>query len=365
VSKKIAPHPNPLPASRSEGTKQVRFVVLAAACMLSMMVSSAQADDLYSAIRHVQPKIVKLHGAGGYKGLEPYQSGFLFSPDGHVLTVWSYVLDTDYVTATLADGRRMDAKLVAADPRLEIAVLKLDATDLPYFNLAESVVAEVGTRVLAFSNLFGIAVGDEPASVLHGIVAAKTRLNARRGTFESPYDGPIYVLDAMTNNPGSAGGALVDDQGHLLGLLGKELRHTQSNLWLNFALPTAEIAATAEAMRAGTYVRRTADEQKKPKLDRPLTLDLLGLVLVPDVLERTPPYVDAVVVGSSAAAAGILPDDVVLFVNDRLTQSCRAVRNELESIHRVDPVKITLLRKQQLIEITLRAKAESGAERAP
>ena len=55
--------------------------------------------------------------------------------------------------------------------------------------------------MLAFSNLFGVATGDEPASVLHGIVAAKTRLEARRGVFETPYKGPVYIVDAMTNNP--------------------------------------------------------------------------------------------------------------------------------------------------------------------
>lgn len=320
----------------------------------SALVSSVAAGELDRVIREVQPKIVKIHGAGGYKGLEPYQSGFLFSPEGHVLTVWSYVLDTDYITAVLDDGRHFDAKLVAADPRLEMAVLKLDATDLPYFSLTPTNEAEAGARVLAFSNLYGVAVGDEAASVLHGIVSAKTKLSARRGVFETPYDGSVYVVDAMTNNPGSAGGALVDYRGRLLGMIGKELRHAESNLWLNFAIPTAELAATAEAMRNGTYVRRTA-EQQKTKPERPLTLDLLGLVLVPDVLERTPPFVDTTVKGLPAAAADIHPDDLVLFVNDRLTQSCRAVREELENIHYADPVKLTLLRNQQLIEVTLRA----------
>lgn len=335
------------------------LVVAVAACG----TASAQAQDLQQVIRSVQPKLVKIQGAGGYKGLEPYQSGFLFSADGHILTVWSYVLDTDYVTVTLDNGRRLDAKLVAADPRLEIAVLKVDLVDAPHFKLTEAAVAEPGTRVLAFSNMFGIAVGDEPTSVLHGIVSAKTALNARRGTFESPYDGPVYVLDAMTNNPGAAGGVLVDYSGRLLGLLGKELRHSQSNLWLNFAVPISELTATAEAIRGGTYQRRS-DEERKPKIDRPLTLDLLGLVLVPDVLERTPPFVDAIVAKSPAAGADVRPDDLVLFVNDRLTQSCRAVRNELESIPRIDPVKITLLRQQQLIEITLRAPSATGTASA-
>jgi serine protease Do len=326
----------------------------------------AAENDLAHVIREAQTKIVKIYGAGGYRGLESYQSGFLFTADGYVLTVWSYVLDTDYITAVLDDGRKFDAKLIAADPRLEVAVLKVEADGLPFFPLDSSVRADAGTRVLALSNLYGIAVGDEPASVLHGIVSAKTQLSARRGVFETPYEGTVYVLDAMTNNAGAAGGALVDYQGRLLGILGKELRHAQSNLWLNFAIPTAEIAPTAEAMRAGTFVRSTTTP-KKPKAENPLTLDMLGLVLVPDVLDRTPPFVDATVDGSPAAKADIAPDDLILFVNDRLTQSCRAVRNELDYIHRADPVKLTILRKQQLIEVVLRVPAAGGvpAEKLP
>src|SRR5437764_9471514 len=67
--------------------------------------------------KDVQPKIVKIFGAGGYRGLEPYQSGFLISADGHVLTAWSYVLDTEVITVVLDDGRKYNGKLVGADPR--------------------------------------------------------------------------------------------------------------------------------------------------------------------------------------------------------------------------------------------------------
>ena len=105
------------------------------------------------------------------------------------------------------DGRKFQGQLIGADPRREIAVLKIEADDLPHFRLSDAVELDVGDRVLAFSNLFGVATGDEDASVLHGCVSAKTRLEARRGAFETPYDGPVYVVDAMTNNPGSAGGA--------------------------------------------------------------------------------------------------------------------------------------------------------------
>ena len=123
--------------------------------------------------------------------MEAYQSGFLISPEGHVLTAHSYVLDADYITCTLDDGQKFEAKFVGADPRLEIAVLKIEGKDLPHFDLSKAATATEGTRMLAFSNLFGVAVGDEPVSVQHGIVAAVTSLEARRGVFETMYNGPV------------------------------------------------------------------------------------------------------------------------------------------------------------------------------
>ncbi len=154
----------------------------------------------------MQPRIVKIYGSGGLQGLEAYQSGMLISAEGHVLTAWSYVLDAEeFINVVLDDGTRYGATLVGHDPRLEIAILKIEAKGLPYFNLDEVVELQPGARVLAFSNLFGIAVGAEPTSVLHGTVAAISQLAVRRGAFQTIYRGPVYVVDAMANNPGAAG----------------------------------------------------------------------------------------------------------------------------------------------------------------
>lgn len=309
---------------------------------------------LHAAIAAVQPKVVKLYGAGGLRGLESYQSGILISADGHILTAWSTVLDTDELTAVLYDGRRFQAKLLGADPRLEIAVLKIDGRDLPFFDLAQTVEVEPGTRILAISNLFNVATGDEPASVQRGTIAAKVRLEARRGVFPSPYTGPVYVLDVVTNNPGSAGGAVVTWRGELVGMVGKELRNALNHTWLNYAVPIAPLRESIEAIRAGKPLARLAEETKKPA--RPLSPAFLGLVMVPDVLERTPPFVDGVRPGSAAARAGIRPDDLILLVGDHLVPSCKALRKELESIDQDQPVKITVLRSQQLMEFTLHAE---------
>ena len=238
-------------------------------------------------IKQVQPKMVKIYGAGGYRGLEPYQSGFLISDAGHVLTAWSYVLDTEVITVVLDDGRKYNGKLVGADPRLEIAVLKIEATDLPYFDLSQAATADEGAKVLAFSNLFGVAVGEEPSSVLHGVVSAKSRLEARRGVFDTPYTGTVYIVDAVVNNPGAAGGALTNRRGELWGILGKELRNSRNNTWLNYAIPAAELVNSVDDIRAGKTLRPDGPPPRKPK--DAMSLGLLGIVLVPNILERTPP----------------------------------------------------------------------------
>jgi serine protease Do len=303
-------------------------------------------------IDDVQPRMVKIYGAGGVQGLEAYQSGFVISEEGHILTVWSYVLDAEVVTAIMDDGRKLTAEVVGMDPRLEIAVLKVDAQDLEHFNLDEAVSLNPGQRVLAFSNLYGVATGNEPASVLRGIVAAKSDLAARRGAFETNYRGQVYVLDAMTNNPGAAGGALTDRNGQLAGLLGKELRNSQTNTWLNYAIPISELVTAVVDIRAGKLRSAARDDTaKKPK--EALDLASLGVQLVPDFLPKTPPFVESIRAASPAAKAGIRTDDLILFVNEQLVSSHKQVVDELTFIDRVDSVRLTLQRGQELLEVQL------------
>ncbi len=324
-----------------------------AACMLLAVFSPPlPAQGLAAVSLKVQPKMVKIYGAGGIQGLESYQSGFLVSKDGHILTVWSYVLDTEFITTILDDGRRFQAELVGADPRLEIAILKIDAEGLDFFDRSKAEELNVGSRILAFSNLYGVATGDEPTSVLHGVVAARTTLDARRGVFKTPYRGPVYVLDAITNNPGAAGGALTDHQGRLAGILGKELRNSLTNTWLNYSIPISQLNPAIDDILAGKSRPRAEDDMAK-RPARPHTLAGLGLVMVPDVLAKTPPYIDAVRRGSLAEKSGLRPDDLVLFVGDRLIPSCEALRNEISFIDQIDEVHLVIQRDDDLLNLVL------------
>lgn len=303
-------------------------------------------------IRDAQEKVVKIQGAGGFRGLEAYQSGILISPRGHILTALSAALASDALDVTLDDGRRLQAALVGADPRLEIAVLKIPADDLPYFPLDANVSLGAGARILALGNLFGVAVGNEPVSVLRGVVSSRTNLAAGLGAFDTPYDGPAYVLDAATNNPGAAGGALVDSQGRLAGMLGKELQNRANRTWLNYALPVAELKKSADAIISGRSA--AAPREERPKAAKPLDLEKLGLLLVPDLLDRTPPYVDSLRPDSPAQKAGLQPDDLVVLVGDRLVQSRKQFLEELSYIPDGAELKITVMRGRELIEIVLK-----------
>jgi serine protease Do len=303
--------------------------------------------------------MVKIYGAGGMRGLEAYQSGMLISAEGDVLTAWSYVLDSDDVAVVLDDGRRFTATLVGADPLTEVAVLKIDpgTEKLPYFKLSKSQTVEVGTRVLAFSNLFGIATGDEPVSMLQGYISAIAPLEARRGGFSTNYRGDVFIVDAATNNPGASGGALVDAQGELLGMLGKELRSELTGTWLNYALPVSAFADTVESIRAGDFTPRPLTEADRP--DSPLSLGALGIVLVPNVVSRTPPYVDRVLPDSPADKAGLRPDDLLVMIDTNVVASRQQADSIIERFERDATVRVAVLRDEALLEFSLSAAADS------
>lgn len=320
--------------------------------IVSLRPGSLYAEaSLRDVTQQVQTKIVKIYGAGGLRGLESYQSGSLISAEGHILTTWSYVLDSSVITAVLDDGRHFVAEMLAADPRFGIALLKIDAQTLPHFNLDDGVELRVGDRILSFSNLFGIAAGDEPASVLSGYVSAIVPLEARRSAFPTAYRGPVVVVDAIVNNPGAAGGVLTDQQGNFAGMLGRELRSSVNDIWLNYAIPIDQLREPVEDMLAGRSRSTTTPQTEKPAA--PLTLAHLGLVLVPDVLDKTPPYVERVEQKSLAEAAKLQPDDLILYANGTLVASQKELVETFSYLDRDDVVSLTVLRNGELVEVIL------------
>ena len=340
----------------------LRAILFVAATAVAFSPSGASAQ---SRISQVQQRIVKIFGAGGIRNLNAYSSGVLVDDRGYVMTVWNHVLDTPELSVILHDGRRFDADVVAAEPKLDLAVLKLKSADakFPSYDLKDAADVEPGTRVLAFSNMFKVATGDEPVSVVHGVVAAKTRLTTKRGVFDVPFENELYIIDAITNNAGAEGGLLTSLSGRPIALLGRQLRNGQTNTWVNYAVPLSELRPVVSQIIAGGYTAKSASrkDDAKPAI-RP---EDLGLVMVPDVVPRTPGYVDSVIPKSPAAGAGIAPEDLVVFINDQLVRSCSELKQALGGLNPGQKIQIVVRRDDVLktFELVAPKKPGRGTER--
>jgi serine protease Do len=333
--------------------------------LLIVLASHAQ-QSFTSVATEVNKKLVKLFGAGGFKGLPSYGTGILVSPRGYILTVNNHILSISDLQAHLYDGRSYPAKVVAKEPELDVALLKLDddVDGLPCFDIADAAaqsLAGAGDWILAFSNQFKIATRDEPMSVQRGVIAAYAELRGRRGVFNPPFNGEVYFLDVIACNPGAAGGALTNRKGELLGILGRELKNTLSDTWINYALPlqasakiqrddktvTVDIATFVKEAMAGTYKQ----SEKRTKVERG---GYHGIMLVPNVVGATPPYVDEVLPASPAALAGLQPDDLIVYVDGELVPNIKEFRELMKGIAPGTEVKIEVQRGNRLHSLKLK-----------
>ena len=114
----------------------LQVVIVLAVTPLALCPTRAMGGDVTAVSVDAASRVVKLYGAGGIRGLESYQTGILVSPSGHILTVLSTAIDSEVIDCVLDDGRRYTAILVGADLRRELAVLKIDGTNLPFFKLS-------------------------------------------------------------------------------------------------------------------------------------------------------------------------------------------------------------------------------------
>ncbi len=157
-------------------------------------------------------------------------SGFIVSKDGYILTNNHVVADADRVTVTLIDNRRFPAKVIGRDPTTDVAVIKVDANDLPTVSLGDDRAARIGQWVVAIGNPLGLDF-----TVTAGIVSAKGRslgtlLNQR-------YAIQDYIQTDAAINPGNSGGPLVNIRGEVIGINSAIASQTGFNAGYGFAVP--------------------------------------------------------------------------------------------------------------------------------
>jgi serine protease DegQ len=245
------------------------------------------------------------------------------------LTNHHVIEGADEIEVAFADGRKRNAKLIGSDPETDIAVLKIDATDLPSpITLGKMESVQVGDVVLAIGNPFGVG-----QTVTSGIVSALGRNQLGINTFEN------FIQTDAAINPGNSGGALVDTKGNLIGINTAIYSRSGGNMGIGFAIPINTVKQVMESILTSGSVTRgwigVEPQNLSNELAQSLNLpkDTAG-VLISGVLE-----------GGPADKAGMKPGDVLTQVNGQAVNDVVTLLNRIAQTSPGDETKINLLRK--------------------
>ena len=247
-------------------------------------------DPMYEFFRRFQapaPNQAPRHGVG---------SGFIVSPDGYVLTNAHVVEGASVVDVKLTDRREFTAKVVGTDPRSDIALLKIDAKDLPTVKIGSAKNIKVGQWVVAMGSPFGFE-----NSVTAGIVSAKSRA--------LPGDGYVpFIQTDVAVNPGNSGGPLFDLDGNVIGINSQIYSQTGGYMGLSFAIPIDVAMHVKDELQKHGSVTRGRIGVAVQSVNQSLAQSF-GLKKPQGAL------VSSVEDGSPAAKAGIRSGDVILSWN--------------------------------------------------
>lgn len=279
---------------------------------------------------------------GGEREVSGLGSGVIVSEDGYILTNNHVVEGAEEIKVGTYDGNELDAEIVGTDPMTDIAVLKIEAENLPAVEFGNSDELRVGEFVMAIGSPFG---GNLAHSVSFGIVSGKGRtVGVLRRT--AGYENFIQTDAAI--NPGNSGGALINLDGQLVGVNTAIASRSGGNQGVGFAVPTNlaqnimnQLIETGQVQRG--YLGITGDEIDRT-MARALGLDKPQGVIVGGVVEDGP-----------AAEAGLQEGDVIKTVNGQQIEGWTSFRTEIASKKPGDEVKLGILRDgdEQTITVTL------------
>ncbi len=226
-------------------------------------------------------------------------SGVIVSEQGLILTNDHVVASADEIEVALADGRKLSAKVVGTDPDTDLAVLKVDAENLPAITFAASDKLNVGDVVLAIGNPFGVG-----QTVTQGIVSALGRNHLGINTYE------IFIQTDASINPGNSGGALIDAEGNLVGVNSAIYSRNGGSMGIGFAIPASLAKQVMEQIAVSGSVTRgwigIEAQDITPELAESFKLPQARGSLIAGVLRNSP-----------ADVAGIKAGDVLLAINDK------------------------------------------------
>jgi serine protease Do len=266
-------------------------------------------------------------------------SGVIVSPEGYILTNNHVVDHASEVTVTLSDKREFKARVIGTDPRTDIAVLKIDGSNFPSLTLADSSKVEVGDIVLAVGDPFGVG-----QTVTAGIVSATGR--SLNGAIEQVED---FIQTDAPINPGNSGGALVDDEGHLIGINTAILAgNSGGNQGIGFAVPINLARHDLDSILAHGKVERgylgILPQDVTPSMAKALGVHETSGALVGDVTANSP-----------ASKAGLMKGDIILAVNGETVSDANQLRLKVGTLDPGTRVNMKVLRdgRTQEMAVTL------------
>ena len=270
-------------------------------------------------------------------------SGVIVTKDGYILTNNHVVDGADEVKVALQDGREFTAKVIGKDPKTDVAVVKVDAPDLPFLAMADSDKIEVGDLVLAVGNPFGIG-----QTVTMGMVSA-----VGRASMGLDYEDFIQTDAAI--NPGNSGGALVDVEGRLLGINTAILSRSGGNHGIGFAIPTSLAREVMEHLVNDGKVTRgylgVYIQDITPALARQFNLKENQGALISEVAPRSP-----------AEKGGLESGDVVLAFNGKPVMDSRHFKLAVARVKPGESAPIKVLRDGSAKSLKVTVREQPGAE---
>lgn len=269
-------------------------------------------------------------------------SGVILSSDGYVVTNNHVVENYDEINITLNSGEVFPAKIVGKDPSSDLAVLKIDATNLPTLQVADSDEVRVGEWVLAIGNPYE----ELRSTVTAGIVSAKGRdINILKGgrTIEE------FIQTDAAINPGNSGGALVNSAGELVGINTAIYSRTGSYVGYSFAIPSNLMKEIVEDLIKNRTIERASLGVNVLELNEEivneLNLSVNKGLLIRKVEDR-----------SSAQYAGLLPDDVIVEFDGNQITTFDDLKGLMDKAKVGDLVNVKVMRGEELIGLDVRLK---------
>jgi serine protease Do len=266
-------------------------------------------------------------------------SGVIISADGYILTNNHVVENSKTIQVTLSDGRKLTGKVIGTDPQTDVALLKIDATNLEPVTLADSDSAQVGDVVLAIGDPFGIGT-----TVTEGIISAKNRTRVTSGDADED-----FIQTDAAINPGNSGGALVDIEGRLVGINTSILSRSGGNQGIGFAVPANLCRWVADSLITKGKVERgylgVHIQTLTPDLARAFKSNRVQGAVVIDVSPN-----------SAAEQAGFKSGDVVVEFNNRPIESADQLKLQVAETPPGSAIPVQVDRNGQVMSLNVTLK---------